>query len=190
MTDHPDELGHYLEGRSKLSSAYRELGSEAPSARIDEAVLAASRERFAARRAPGRRLLPLAAAAVIVLGVGLVLRIATEPSVPQAERDGFDAFSTAQETPAQETPRLPADARREKARALEAAMSAKTTTGDRGAEACAESRAADEGETPQQRLAFVLCLHESGAEATAQRELASFREAWPDHPLPETLRDW
>src|SRR5258706_2865537 len=73
-----------------VSRRYRELPAEEPPRALDEALLAASRRAVAARPAPlvaqaGRQrwYVPLAAAAVIVLAVGLTLRVQLER--PEAE---------------------------------------------------------------------------------------------------------
>jgi hypothetical protein len=68
-----------------VSKRYRELGAEEPPRALDEAILAASRRAAGTRPAPlvaptGRQrwYVPLAAAAVIVLAVGLTLRVQLE----------------------------------------------------------------------------------------------------------------
>jgi hypothetical protein len=75
MTEHDDTV----------SRRYRELPAEEPPRALDEAILAASRRAALARPAPlvapaGRQrwYVPLAAAAVIVLAVGLTLRVQLE----------------------------------------------------------------------------------------------------------------
>jgi hypothetical protein len=184
MSNGPDDSGfdRYLEGSSELSRAYRDLGSDEPPASIDEAVLGA------ARHAPGRvrhRLVPLGAAALLLVSFGLVLRVTTAPQVQPAQPDDVRQGATDPAAP----PRLPTDARGEKARALEATTSAKTAA-DTIAEAAACTRSNDGSQaTPERRLEIIICLRAAGAEDAARRDLASFRAAFPDYPLPEPLRD-
>lgn len=193
MSERPDESGfeRYLEGCSELSRAYRELGGDDPPASLDEVVIGRARDAIvpghARRRA--RRLLPLAAAAMLMLSFGLVLRVVTAPptppAVPHADNTGQGLPDAATPSP----PRLPADARRDKARALEAGARAKTAAETNGnATECTRPGGGSQT-TPEQQLELIVCLRAAGAEEAARRELASFRAAFPDHPLPEPLRD-
>jgi hypothetical protein len=81
----------------KLQSAYRALGNEEPPRALDEAILAASRRTGQLHPAPlvaptGRRSwsVPLAAAAVLALAVGVTLHM-------QLEQPGIDGLPTAAE---------------------------------------------------------------------------------------------
>lgn len=60
-----------------ISALYRRSGDLQPPAHLDEAVLGEARR--ALRRRSRRWILPLSTAAVLVIGVGLVLRIAVQP---------------------------------------------------------------------------------------------------------------
>jgi len=81
----------------KLQSAYRALGAEAPPRALDEKVLAASRRAIEVHPAPlvaptGRRSwsVPLAAAAVLALAVGVTVHM-------QIEQPGIDGLPPASE---------------------------------------------------------------------------------------------
>src|SRR5262245_30031294 len=85
-----------------VSRRYRELPAEEPPRALDEAILAASRRAVDARPAPlvaptGRQrwYVPLAAAAVIVLAVGLTLRVQLEQ--PETESRPQPALAPAAE---------------------------------------------------------------------------------------------
>jgi hypothetical protein len=95
-------------GDPKLDAAYRALGAEEPPVAIDQAILAASRREAQSYPAPlvaptGRRawFVPLAAAAVLALAVGVTLHM-------QLEQPGIDGISTqtesAREAPAARAP--------------------------------------------------------------------------------------
>jgi hypothetical protein len=64
----------------QVSRRYRELGSEEPPPALDQAILAASRQAVASRR---RWYVPLAAAAVALLAVGVALHVQREQPDPE-----------------------------------------------------------------------------------------------------------
>lgn len=64
----------------QVSRRYRELGSEEPPPALDQAILAASRQAAAPRR---RWYIPLAAAAVAVMAVGVALHVQREQPDPE-----------------------------------------------------------------------------------------------------------
>ena len=186
MSSRSEDSGfeRYLDGASELSHAYRDLGSEEPPAGIDEGVLGAARDTPARLR---HWRVPLAAAALLLVSFGLVLRVTTTPQLQPAGPEPDDVRQGAP-APAS-SPRLPTDARGEKARALEAAGKAKTAAEtNAGAAACTPSSDGAQA-TPEQRLEIIICLREAGAVEAARRDLASFRAAFPDYPLPEPLHD-
>lgn len=85
------DLHDYLKGKSDVSRAYQSHSRETPPAHIDEAILAAARRGTGAR--PGKGTgpfahnwrVPASLAAVLVLGVGLVLFTAKETGEPMLE---------------------------------------------------------------------------------------------------------
>lgn len=77
-----DEIEAYLRGDDALSKAYRAARHEQPSQEIDEAVLAFAQQAVRPRRSLRRRWqAPMALAAALVLGLGLVLDLWREPEV-------------------------------------------------------------------------------------------------------------
>lgn len=90
----------------RVTRRYRELGAEEPPPALDEAILAASRQALAPRR---RWYLPLAAAAVALLAVGVALQVerqqadpeaVTAPAMPQPSTDEVPAAKPGASTPA------------------------------------------------------------------------------------------
>ena len=75
-----DEIEAYLRGNDALSKAYRAAKREQPPREVDEAVLAFAQQTVRPRRSLRRRWqAPIALAAVLVLGLGLVLNLWREP---------------------------------------------------------------------------------------------------------------
>ena len=66
------------EGDDKLKKAWREVGAEEPSARVDAAILAAAHRAVAPKRLAQRWAVPVSLAAVLVLAVGVTLRMQQE----------------------------------------------------------------------------------------------------------------
>lgn len=188
------ELEEYLRGGSALSRAYLEAGREQPATGIDERVIRGARDGLQESRPRDRRWrIPLSAAALMLLSFGLVLRLTTEPVDP-VPREMKSA--SPESTPEVALRRLPDGARTEKARAVEAAGSTKVAvdvasgevTGDcAGTRSLAAPKAGDD--SPEDRLAVVRCLRDAGEAAAAQHEIARLRAAYPQHRLPEDLRD-
>jgi hypothetical protein len=91
------------EGDDKLGKAWRELGSEEPPTRIDAAILNASRQAVAPRRASQRWAVPVSLAAVLVLAVGVTLRM-------QQEQPGIETSMPLREEPPAAAPVPPMQA--------------------------------------------------------------------------------
>jgi hypothetical protein len=105
MTESDKERAERV-GDPKLQSAYRALGAEEPPRALDEAVLAASRRALKVHPAPlvaptGRRpwFVPLAAAAVLALAVGVTLHMQMEqPGVESPEPANKPSAPAARDT--------------------------------------------------------------------------------------------
>jgi hypothetical protein len=95
MTDDQDkELEQYLEGDSKPSSAYAELGDETPPPELDARILAAAEREVKVTGIDAQRSPPFKAfawAAIVVLSFSLVLNIVFDEAVrePVAEFNGI-----------------------------------------------------------------------------------------------------
>lgn len=77
-----DEIEAYLRGDDALSKAYRAATREQPSREVDESVLAFAQQAVRPHRSLRRRWqAPMALAAVLVLGLGLVINLWREPEV-------------------------------------------------------------------------------------------------------------
>ncbi|MBA3564691.1 MAG: hypothetical protein H0W33_11925, partial [Gammaproteobacteria bacterium] len=168
-------FAEYLHGGSPLSRAYAELADEQPDANADETIIRSARR--ASRESGSKRarwFVPLSAAAIVLLSFGLVLRLTTAPVDPVLPDKTFE---TRHPAPAAEPRRLPAEVRNEKARAVEAAGSAKVAAGAvtiAGVENCAEiariAAQATAGSAPAQRLDLIRCLRDAGDTVAARRE--------------------
>jgi len=94
----PDEMiEDYLRGKSPLSRAYRSEAIEEPPRALDKVILDAARHAVHARPRMPRSpfawhwMVPLSAAAVIMLSVGLLMFMSKEGAVPMSMETEFDA---------------------------------------------------------------------------------------------------
>ncbi len=185
----PDDRG--------LSQLYRRTRREQPSAELDRAVLAEARLALARRRRR-RWLVPLSTAAVLVLGVSLTLYeleaprpTALEPQAPpppvgEAAPAAGAMSDRAAERPA---PRLPRSAVSPRLQETEEALSKRAPSAERDApEALAPATKAETGPAPEVWIARLLEQLERGDSETLRSELESFRERYPDYPLPAPLK--
>jgi hypothetical protein len=180
----------------QVSRRYRELGSEEPAASLDDAILAASRRSVASRR---RWYLPLAAAAVAALAVGIVLQIErqrpdaealTAPAEgpakarPQASDAARDA-SPARSAPAEsETPPQGKTRSKEERNEAQEAVAAPRPIPQTAPAARGMSDAA-----PERLLERIADLRKQGRHEEADEALAQFKRRYPDYRIPvETLR--
>lgn len=76
------ELERYLAGEHPLSTQYRKTANEQPPAELDNAIRQQAHDAAPARQR--RWLRPLAAAAVFILGVGMVFELQHHPAVQPA----------------------------------------------------------------------------------------------------------
>src|ERR1700687_368204 len=105
------------ESEERLRRRYRELAYEEPSAAIDAAILAAAKRASVTRSRSRRWAVPLSAAAIFVLALGVTLRMkrdqpGVETAMPPAERAANGAPSVL--TDAAPSPLVPAEKERAK----------------------------------------------------------------------------
>lgn len=206
----------------KLSQAYHELGREEPPRALDDAILAAAhraeRTHPAPLLSPGvgrpareRWTFPLAAAAVIMLSVGVVMHL-------QQEQPGIDGIQVAAEklpsvpasapAPVAEAPKpappavasapgpAPAPAEVASSRNREPMVMQRTEEGMRDRADSAErqvlseataKRSQDAGETPEKWLERIAELRRAGRHDEADKALAEFRQRHPGYRIPEPM---
>jgi len=167
----------------RVSAAYRALGAEGPPAALDAAILAAARRRRA------RWAVPVSLAAVVVLGLGVVLRVQREaprvaepvavaPQVlkaPAAERKA--AGSVAREAAG------PAAQARDEAPLPPAARAPAPAAAN-----IAQGKVAAAPETPEHWLERIAKLRAEGRSREADESFAEFRRRYPDYRIPDELR--
>ncbi len=193
------------EREPQVSRRYRELGSEEPPRALDEAILAAARRSVSSRRG---WYVPLAAAAVALLAVGIALHVEREK--PDAEL--MTAPSDARQAPAevkqeqpppavQPEPRLQSgkrsanDVAREATPEVSGRQSAprqpesERRFGFSREEAPAPKAAQADAleETPERALERIAELRKQGRHEDADKALAEFRKRYPDHRIPDSL---
>ncbi|CAN5139463.1 hypothetical protein BH24PSE2_BH24PSE2_04830 [soil metagenome] len=187
MTSTPDDpvLEAYLRGDSQLSRAYAALREAEPAPALDRRILRRARAvPPKARPARARWMLPASMAAAVGLAIGVSVRLSTNPAARADPR---------LEPAPQTSQRLPAEARREKARALEGSGHAKPAGTAAAPTSCAEEarggRIGAADDAPAGRLALIRCLRDAGMMREAQHELARFREDHPQRPIDDDLRN-
>jgi hypothetical protein len=159
-------------GIEEVGEVYRAAGfDDLPPPRIDEAVLAAARQR-SRRRVPAY-LPAFAAAATFVLALGLVLRpTSPDPTPDQPLGESTPSFAPLREQSAN------TDTSVQRALPLEA-----PDTDDMSA--CSAAQRAEAALW----IECVSTLIERGELLRARDELADFRRNFPDRPLPENLTE-
>jgi len=185
----PDDRG--------LSRLYRTTRREQPSAELDRAVLAEARVALARRRRR-RWLVPLSTAAVLVLGVSLTLYeleaprpTALEPLAPPAPVGEAAPAAGAMSDRASEraAPKLQRSAVSPRRQEAEEATSKRAQPAERDALGTpAPATKAETGPAPDVWVARMLEQLERGDRETLRSELESFRERYPDYPLPAPLK--
>jgi len=195
----------------RILQAYGDLGHEAPPAALDAAILAAARRRGA------RWHVPVAAAAALVLAVGVALvvqreelrsneEVALAPQViatpePAARREKLaDARKLERTVPAaappapvaaSPAPLAEAAGRADQAPASAAARIAPQPAEDRAASvagAVHKSDAVGKVQSPADWLKRIAELREAGRHQEADERLAGFRRRYPDYEIPEAMR--
>jgi hypothetical protein len=186
---------HDLPDDPALRALYQSTRRETPPPALDLAILTEARR--AARRSQRRRLVPLASAALVLLGLSFSLRLlwfehpASQPSPAGRlqERDQEQARPPAAPAP----PPVPAAVARPAppAKATAPAPPPPAPTDMRaGATAPASIQAETEGAVaaPDPWLTQILTLLHQGDRDAARQELEAFRRRYPGHPLPEELQ--
>jgi len=190
MTESDKERAERV-GDPKLQSAYRALGAEEPPRALDEAVLAASRRAAKVHPAPlvaptGRRSwsVPLAAAAVLALAVGVTVHMQIEqPGIdglpPAGERDRPEAVARSSPPPAKaEKPAIAAAAPPAAMGETRAKPAPKTEAPSPAREMTAQSAEADQGTRPERELRMA----EERAKSSSDRSLAGARDMATEAP--------
>lgn len=201
----------------ELRAAWSDLDPAEPPELVDLAVLNRARRDLAkSRRKRLRWVGGFATAAVVVIALSLTLQQGAQAPVPELEkRDGLRlqqsadksaAAKSRQDAPPAEPARQAenasqeADAMLHKRRAaVSAPPSAAATTGtamDASRESLAEESFADESKdedapllAPEAWIERLVQLHASQQHEQLTRELAAFREAYPEFPLPSVLEE-
>ena len=166
-----------------VSRRYRELGTEEPPPALDEAILAASRRAAAPRR---RWYVPLAAAAVAVLGIGVALHVQREQPEPEAVTAPSEATEAPRALKRESVPAAPP--------AQPQAERQESRTQDRpaapaGAPARAPAAADAVQESPGRFLERIAELRKQGRHEEADQALAEFKRRYPDYRVPEAMRE-
>lgn len=193
-------LEEYLAGDSELSRRYRETGKEAgPPPHIDERIRAAARGEVnarPARRERGRPAWtgPLAAAAVMVLAVGVTFHMARDPGTVSREASPPPVHDEAGKQSGQ--PESSAGSGVRGARSLEYAPdpgrasatdpsvrkeSARTSAPD------GQALKPDEAPEPRAWLSRIRELVAQGDAQAARDQLRRFVERYPEHEIPAEL---
>lgn len=214
MSDIKDEqaLEEYLQGGSDLSRRYRTEADAMPPARLDAVIMAAARKAQGDKKTITQWYIPLSLAAVIVIGISVVLNIYDEGAQPKPgiqtelksgaadgrmdnKTDGMRRERSAEQmsevedvtesfsvSSPQDRIRTPASV------AVPGEAPAKSFTPEFEAH---DSVAVpdDTGElTPPQWLELINRLWSAGDRERAQEELNKFIAVWPDYP-PDQLRE-
>jgi len=183
-----------------LGAAWTKLEQAEPPDMLDQAILNAARRDLQQRTRRARRcwLGALATAAVVVLALAITVQQDQQGPVPpvsgtdglRLEQSAPPSADTKAATPAVPTESSPARIQEQSALpapgAAPAASQRDTDAGQPLAEGIEEEAALPEPEVWVERL---LRLHRAGRQPELQAELAAFREAYPEYPLPPELLD-
>jgi hypothetical protein len=207
------DLEQYLAGDSELSGQYRrEAGDDAPPPEIDARLRAAARREVGAGPARRPRLAawtrPLAAAAVVLLAVGVTLQLLKEP-----ETRFYD-----QAEPVMEKQQVPVERRERRSAPEPAAAPASKPTEEEGlmleeapsqavgrslsgapadggageSDAAADRAGAASTEDAMAPAAWLNRIRDLASQGRAQAALdsyARFKQRYPDYPVPGDLLD-
>jgi hypothetical protein len=179
----------------QVSRRYRELGSEEPPPALDQAILAASRQSVAPRR---RWYVPLAAAAVALLAVGVALHVQREQPDPETMTAPSEVKEEAprrfrdQEAPRElrsEERRLPApEAKRAPPmQERQAAPAAAPPIPQTAPSAAGDTLGATIDQSPERWLERIADLRRQGRHEEADKAFADFRQQYPHYRIPEDM---
>ena len=188
-----------------VQTAWSELEQCEPPELLDQAVLNAARRQLdhSRRRRSMGWLGAFATAAVVVLALAIVVRQDLPgPVLTPPETDGFrldlDAAAPKDATGEakimhDESAALLEQAKRTSPAAPAASEAARLLREERqaGAPEPFETLEADAEEIPDPEawIERLLSLRDAGRTAELEKELAAFRQTWPDYPLPPELLD-
>lgn len=200
--------------REDLERLYRQAADAEPDGQVDEAVLARAREAASARRPrPWAHFGPwgvgIAAAASIVLAVGLVYRIGLQPQPASPQMQEFRAKSRpepAGEAPSREAGTLneadsadePAGLRKSEAQDRARVMGVRMRQGEAEQKAAAPPPEAEDGASPadpMEQLSPEAWLERirgqvhQGRFEEAREELRQFQEKYPSAEIPLGIRN-
>lgn len=199
MTPRHDDDRELTSALESVTEAWRDTGQPGPPAELDTAVLRRAREAAHTRRRawPWTRgwVHNLVTATVVVIAVALLLQLRQETPVPpeadtyaapQADADGRMKTEARENFEAQDSIGITG------ARLREAPEAAAAEPAPAEAAVAEEEAMIDElavPEDPERWLERILDLKREGDMEAFVTELAAFREAWPDYPLPDELAD-
>jgi len=211
-SDHPDERDHEKDLEQVLS-AMPALEAAEPPEMVDQAVLNMARRdlELRSRRRPLRWLGAFATAAVVVLSVSIVLQQDPNPpagQLPPSEQDGIDLekrkkqeayrktdtdiskSSRRDNTPDQpvETAAAPLQEESVQAEKSVARLSASSAE-DSYRDVAEDAVEVEDVPAPEEWIERLLLLYQSGLYEKLEEDLAAFKQAYPDHPLPPQLQD-
>jgi hypothetical protein len=185
-----------------VSAAWRDLEREQPPDMLDQAVLNSARRALEQRGKPRpfRWLGGLATAAVVVLAVAIVVHQERQgPVAPPPKTDGFglerSVAEPARDARAREEVRdkaVAVEARKKQVGTAAQALASDSPQLLREQRAPAPSAALEEDAAPSPPEAWIERLQElkrAGRIEEMRAELAAFRQAYPDYPLPPELLD-
>ncbi len=195
-----------------ISALYRKTGDIAPPASLDEAVLASARRAIHQRRQ--RWILPLSTAAVLMLGITVLLKINSEwqpgdalersapaPAMPEEKAETSAGVLAKKAAPASPEPQAlravpPQQAARAKTEIAES-LGATTDTAPMADSTIQEAESpviAGMAQTEQKVLEpkpwieKIRKLIEAKKPNEARKEMEAFRKRYPDYKLPDDLK--
>ena len=190
----------------QVSRRYRELGSEQPPPALDQAILAASRQAVASRR---RWYVPLAAAAVALLAVGVALHVQREQPDPETmtapsevkeeapqrlrkQEAPRELRSEERPVPAPEAKRDPPMQDRQPAPAAappipQTAPAPRPKLGEAQPQAMERMLGRTAQESPDEWLERIAELRRLERHEEADKAFADFRQQYPDYRIPEEM---
>ena len=180
---------------AELEARYAELSREQAPALVDQAVLNLARRELARERRVRNRAMrwigAFSTVSILLITLGVVVQ-QYKQAQPLSPGNGSNDVAPASQLPARETFRLeqakPAREQGQARMGKSAAASAERT--DHAVSADEDrQRTPDHASDPDAWLHYILQLKQEGLGDRAASELRAFRQAYPDYPLPESLRD-